>query len=86
MDRRRFLSSTMLSGLGLVAAAAPAAAFTVGECGPGSGAATCRELAKHEDLVAKLDSMLAEKGLDAAQRKMALIAARCPFCGSLLVG
>ena len=86
MDRRRFLSSTMLGGFGLAAAATPAAAFTIGECGPGSGASTCRELAKHEDLVAKLDAMLAEKGLDAAQRKAALIAARCPFCGSLLVG
>jgi len=85
MHRRRFLSTTIVSGLGL-AAAAPAHAFTVGECGEGEASGTCRELTKHEDLIAKLDAMLAEKGLDADQRRAALTAARCPFCGSLLAG
>lgn len=85
MDRRKFLSSTMLGGLGLTAAA-PARAFTIDSCGPDSGSATCRELAKHQELMQRIDTLLAEKGLDADERRAALAAARCPFCGSLLVG
>jgi len=84
MDRRRFLSSTILGGVG-IAAASPARAFTIGTCEGGNGDSACRELAKHDELLARIDALLAEKGMNEADRKVAMAAARCPFCGSLLV-
>jgi hypothetical protein len=83
MDRRHFLSSSMLTGLG-IAVAAPANALTVNACDADNGDSTCRDIAQHDEVFARLDAMLADKGLDEQQRKLALAAARCPFCGNLL--
>ena len=85
MDRRQFLSSTVLSGLGL-AAARPATAFTLGECSDTATDSACRELVRHDDQITRLNALLADKGLDAEARKALLATARCQFCGSLLIG
>lgn len=86
MDRRRFLSTTFLSGIGLAAAAGNARAFSEQACDPSSTNQACRELIRHHELLAKLDEELTKKGIDAEQRKALLAAAVCPFCGQPLIG
>jgi hypothetical protein len=80
MDRRRFLSSTMLSGLGIAVLAAPAKALTIEKCEE-TGDLACRELARHEALIDQINSLLAQNGLDEAQRRAIMASAVCPFCG-----
>ena len=82
MNRRHFLTVTALG----LTAAAPARAFTIQSCDNAAGSLTCTELARHDETLAKLDAMLAEKGLSEDQRKATLALARCPFCGALMVG
>ncbi|MBF0560921.1 MAG: hypothetical protein HQL37_02670 [Alphaproteobacteria bacterium] len=83
MNRRRFLSTTILSGVALMSP--PAGAFTVQKCEEFSGTPACLELAKHKEQVAQLDNLLSQKGLDLAQRQAILRNAVCPFCGQLLL-
>jgi len=87
MNRRRFLSSTMLGGLGLSAIAARGAqAFTVEECAPTAGGVACQEVLRHHEVRAQLEAALAARGLNEEQRNAALAAATCPFCGQPLIG
>jgi hypothetical protein len=86
MHRRRFLSTTALGGLGLAALAPKAFAFTEEKCTTHAGDPACKEILRHETLLADLDAALAKKGLDAAQRHAVLAKAICPFCGELLIG
>lgn len=85
MNRRRFLSTTVLSSLGLMALTAPAKAFTEEKCSQ-TNTPACRELAQHRDVLAQLNAMLAKKGLNDEQRREVLAAALCPFCGQPLIG
>jgi len=84
MDRRRFLSTTMLSGLGIAALAAPAKAFTIEKCDETPSLA-CREIAKHDALIEELNNLLAQQGLDDARRKAIMTSTICPFCGRPLL-
>jgi len=86
MDRRRFLSTTVLSGAALAALGGKAMAFSEQSCSDVPGTAACRELIRHHELLAQLEASLKAKGLDAAQRKAVLAAAICPFCGQPLIG
>lgn len=84
MNRRHFLSVSVLGAVGV--AAAPAKALEIVDCERNPGANTCRTLTEHEDIVQRLDVMLAEKGLTPDERRAALAAASCPFCGVPLAG
>lgn len=86
MDRRRFLSTTVLSGFGLVAAATQASAFSELACDSSSTSVACKELIRHHELLAKLDDELKKKGLNETERKLMLSSATCPFCGQPLIG
>jgi hypothetical protein len=90
MDRRRFLSSTMLSGLGvglgLVLGARQTHAFTTVDCVRHAADAGCTELLRHKTLLADLDRDLAGRGVPEAKRKALEATAICPFCGELLIG
>lgn len=86
MDRRRFLSTTVFSGLGLAAVATRANAFTELSCDPSSVSQACKELIRHHELLAQLDAELTKKGLNETERKKLLASATCPFCGQPLIG
>jgi hypothetical protein len=86
MDRRRFLSTTVLSGFAIAGLASRASAFSQESCDPSSAVPACRELIRHHELVAQLEASLEKRGLDEAQRKAILASAVCPFCGQLLIG
>ena len=86
MNRRNFLSSTMLSSLGLLALAGPARAFSERQCDASSGDRACNELLKHREMIAQLDASLAQKGLNEDERRQVLATAVCPFCGQPLFG
>lgn len=79
MNRRHFLSVSALGAAGL--AAVPARAMEIIDCGGSPGVNTCRKLTEHQEILQRLDTMLAEKGLGPDERKAALAAASCPFCG-----
>ncbi len=85
MDRRHFLSTTMLSSVGLMALGKPAKAFTTKRC-DGMNDLACRDLIQHHDLIVQLNAALAQKGLSDLQRQMVLASATCPFCGLPLLG
>ena len=86
MDRRRFLSTTVFSGIALAGLAGRASAFSEQSCDPTSATPACRELLRHHELVAQLQASLEKRGLDEAQHKAILASAVCPFCGQLLIG
>ncbi len=86
MDRRRFLSTSVMSGLALAAVTGRAQAFSQQNCDPQSTATACRELIRHHELLAQLETTLEKKGLDEKQRQAILAAAVCPFCGQPLIG
>lgn len=86
MDRRRFLSTTILSGLGAAAVATRASAFSEIGCDPSSTSTACKELIRHHELLTQLDAELAKKGLNETERKALLATATCPFCGQPLIG
>lgn len=86
MDRRRFLSTTVLSGIAAVGLAGRANAFTQQACDPSSADPACKELIRHHELLAQLQATLAQKGLNDTQRQAILAAAVCPFCGQPLIG
>ena len=85
MDRRNFLSTTILSSLALLASAAQARAFTTQSCDGGADLA-CRELIQHRELVVQLSAALTRKGLTDDQQRAVFANATCPFCGQLLLG
>lgn len=84
MDRRNFLSTTILSSVGFMASVAQAKAFTTQSC-DGNADLPCRELIQHRDLVVQLGAALSQKGLTDDQRRAVLANAKCPFCGQLLL-
>ncbi len=86
MDRRRFLSTTFLSGVGLAAVASQAKAFSEQACDSASTDSACKELIRHHELLAQLNTELAKKGLNETERKAVLARATCPFCGQPLLG
>lgn len=86
MDRRGFLSTTILSGIALTGLAGTAQAFTEEKCDPTSATPACRELLRHHELLAQLETTLEQRGLNDAQRKAILAYAICPFCGQPLIG
>ncbi len=86
MDRRRFLTTTMLSGAAMVGFAGSAHAFSQQNCADVPGTLVCRELLRHQELLAQLEKTLADKGLTPDQRRQILAAAICPFCGQPLIG
>jgi|AGTN01.1.fsa_nt_gi hypothetical protein len=83
MNRRRFLSASVL---GAAIAATPAKALEIVDCERAPGTGTCRKLTEHEEILLRLDAMLAEQGLAPDERKAMLAAASCPFCGLSLAG
>ncbi len=85
MNRRHFLSSTVLAGAGLAGLAQPARAFTLQKCDENDTLA-CREIARHDDVMAQINALLEQKGLSPAERQAVLAAAACPFCGQPLSG
>lgn len=85
MNRRYFLSTTALSGLGLVTLSGAARAFSLQECEADPRTAACNTIAEHDDVIAQLNAMLVEKGVDEGQRRSILASALCPFCGQLLL-
>ena len=86
MDRRRFLSTTILSGIAIAGVAGSARAFTEEKCDPNSATLACRELIRHHELIAQLEATLQQRGLDEERRKAILAYAICPFCGQPLNG
>lgn len=86
MNRRFFLSTSMLSGLGVLTSVRPSRALSLEKCDADSNGLACGEFAKHADLLAQIDTLLAQNGLDEAARKAALAAATCPFCGQPMGG
>jgi hypothetical protein len=86
MDRRRFLSTTILSGIAAAGFAGSAHAFSEQKCEPGATDLACRELIRHHELLAQLEKTLADRGLTEEQRKAILASAVCPFCGQPLIG
>ena len=86
MNRRRFLSSTALAGAALAAVAPSARAFSLQQCEGATGGPACREVARHESLLAELKKSLEDSGASASARQAALLAATCPICGQPLSG
>lgn len=86
MDRRRFLSTTILSGIVAAGFAGTANAFSEQKCDPSNTDLACKELIRHHELLAQLQATLAQRGLNEEQRKAILAAAICPFCGQPLIG
>ena len=84
MNRRRFLSTTMLTSVGLAALSAPAKAFHEHSC-DGATDVACRELTQHHEVLAALNTLLTQKGLSDEQKQVVLAAAVCPFCGQPLI-
>lgn len=85
MERRQFLTVSLLGAAGAAAPVSAAKAFHVMECAPDGADAACRQVAEHGDILQNIDALLAEKGMSAAQRQILLAAASCPFCGLPLV-
>lgn len=86
MNRRRFLSTSMLTGAAVVLSAGSAHAFSQDSCADLPGTKACLEIARHQEILAQLNAMLEKKGLSEEQRHAILVAAICPFCGQPLIG
>ena len=85
MNRRRFLTASLLAGTGLASASA-AMALTRESCVRYPATPACRELLRHRALLADLRASLLKRGLTAAQAQRVLATAVCPYCGALLIG
>ena len=91
MNRRRFLSGTMLGGAALVGFASSARAFSMQSCGAAAtGESACGEFQDHyrlhKQLLAELKRKLDAQHLSPAQEQAALAQAICPICGQPLIG
>ncbi|HEV2265267.1 MAG TPA: hypothetical protein VGR79_12130 [Stellaceae bacterium] len=91
MNRRRFLSSTMLGGAALVGLAGTARAFNVQSCSPAAqGDTACGEFQDHyrlhKQLLADLKRELDKQNLTPEQEQAILAKAVCPICGAPLIG
>lgn len=83
MKRRKFLSTTVMGGIGMIAAIPHALGFTESACSD-SPSPACDSLARHAELRATLDAQLAKAGLSATERAETLARAICPLCGKVL--
>lgn len=91
MNRRRFLSSTMLGGAALVGLAGTARAFNMQTCNTAAqGDTACGEFQDHyrlhKQMLADLKRKLDAQGLTPAQEQVILAKAVCPICGMPLIG
>ena len=86
MNRRRFLSTTLLSTAGLVALSRGAWAFSQVSCEDGARSAGCAEYRGHVRQIAELVAKLDGQGLSPAEKAAMLSAAICPLCGAPLAG
>ena len=87
MNRRTFLSSTMLSGavgLGLSIGGEKALAFSEEPCS-GKGTLACRTVAHHAEIRGRIEAFLKEKGIGEAERREIIAKSTCPFCGGPLI-
>ena len=84
MDRRAFLSSTVIGGIGLLSASTRALGFADTPCAEAETPA-CKTVAAHLELRERIDAYLRQKGLTDAERAQALARAVCPFCGGPLI-
>jgi hypothetical protein len=84
--RRRFLSTTALSGLGLLFSVGAARALRVddGPAGPAGQAAACHSAAFHDQLLAEIQGLIEGQALSADDKAKILAAATCPYCGCAL--
>jgi hypothetical protein len=85
MNRRRFLTASLLAGTSL-ACPPVALALTRDSCVKYPATPACHELRRHQTLLADLRMSLVKKGLTAAQTQNILAQAVCPYCGALLIG
>ncbi len=83
MNRRTFLSSTMIGGIGLLGVSGRAAAFSESSCAEAATPA-CKTVAEHAELRASIDAYLQQKGLAEEKRAQVLARSTCPFCGGPL--
>ncbi len=83
MNRRRFLSSTMIGGIGLLGASGRALGFADASCAEAETPA-CKTVAEHAELRARIDAYLRQKGLSPEDRARVLARSTCPFCGGPL--
>ncbi len=91
MNRRRFLSSTMLGGAALVGLAGLARAFNMQTCNTAAqGDTACGQFQDHyrlhQQLLADLKRELDKRHLTPEQQKAVLAKAVCPICGAPLIG
>ncbi len=83
MNRRGFLSSTMIGGLGLLGASGRALGFADTPCAETQTPA-CKTVAAHAELRERIDAYLRQKGLTDDERARVLARSVCPFCGGPL--
>jgi hypothetical protein len=91
MNRRRFLSSTMLGSAAAVGLAGSAHAFTIQSCNAtAKGESACGEFQQHiqfhKKLLADLKREFDRLHLSPAQQQAVLAQAICPICGQPLIG
>ncbi len=84
MNRRKFLSTTVMGGLGMLAAIPHALGFTESACSD-SPSPACDSLARHAEFRATLEAQLSQAGLSATERAETLAHAVCPLCGQALM-
>jgi len=86
LDRRTFLSTTALAGVGFVLGVVPARAFTLEEptkevADLYAAARSCRAVTDHDRLLAEIRSALAGRELSEEQERQVLATVTCPLCG-----
>lgn len=86
-DRRRFLSTTVLTGLGLIAGSR-AFALSLDDATPSERSAyvaACRAKADdHDALIAEVRAMLDGQSVSPERQAEVLRSMRCPLCGCTL--
>lgn len=86
MKRRDLLTSTGLAGVGLMLLTGRASAFSLDSCAATPGNTDCREIARHNALIAEINDTLAHSGMSDAAKRAYLASVTCPFCGQPLYG
>jgi len=86
LDRRTFLSTTALAGVGFAIGVGPARAFTLEEPSKETAelyaaAHSCRTVNNHDRILAEIRSALSGRELSEEQERRVLAAVTCPLCG-----
>lgn len=86
LDRRKFLSTTALAGVGFAFGIGPARAFTLEEPSKDiaalyAAARSCRTANNHDRILAEIRSALSGRELSEEQERRVLSAVTCPLCG-----